>query len=94
MKAYISVYDVGLSPVGLINTCCIEEVWLNPCSNSVAIRYRSPNGRIVDHEEYYDTEKYARFRFSIIARALDCEESSLGMNIKKHIKKFDEGEMK
>ena len=67
MQQHIQIYDPdGFTPCGLVNICNIEEVWLNICSWSVAIRYRSPNGRLIEHEEYYDSLKTARLRYSTI----------------------------
>lgn len=78
MKQHIPVYTVGsaISTDGLINVCNIEEVWLNEETHSVAIRYRSPHGQIIDHEEYYDCLTMAKRRFYSIADDLDCRDAT------------------
>ena len=67
MQQHIQIFrNSDLTPCGLINVCNIEEVWLNDYSNSVAIRYRSPNGNLVEHEEHFDCNRTARLRYSSI----------------------------
>jgi len=87
MKQHIPVYNVGnLKTDGMINVCNIEEVWLNEESDSVAIRYRSPNGQFIDHEEYYDCTRMARRRFYDIAADLDCGNALSKIQFKKSMK--------
>ena len=94
MKQHIPVYNVGdaLPVDGLINVCNIEEVWLNDYSNSVAIRYRSPNGKLIDHEEYYDCLDVAKRRFYRIKLALECDISpcQFKTSMKNQKEKMDE----
>jgi len=75
MQQHIQIFNPSdMTPCGLVNICNIEEVWLNDFSNSVAIRYRSPNGTLVEHEEFFDSNRTARLRYSTIRN--DILESS------------------
>ena len=67
MQQHIQVFNPdGITPCGLVNICNIEEVWLNEGTDSVVIRYRSPNGNLVDHEEFFDCLRTARLRYATI----------------------------
>ena len=90
MQQHILVYERPFCLFGIINICNIEEVWLNELNDSVTIRYMSPNGNLVDHEEVYDDIKFARMRFAYICDALDCKITPSRREIHKHIKKKSE----
>jgi len=88
MQQHIQVFNPGgITPCGLINICNIEEIWLNEFTNSVAIRYRSANGNLVDHEEYFDCLRTAQLRYSTIKHdVLDNPHDSFDLTFKKSLK--------
>ena len=87
MQQHIQIFnDSNMTPCGLVNICNIEEVWLNDYSNSVAIRYRSPNGTLMEHEEYFDCNRTARLRYSSIkADILESTHNDLEILFRKSI---------
>ncbi len=67
MQQFIQLFSPDAIPsCGLVNICNIEEIWLNEWTNSVSIRYRSPNGRLVEHDECFDNLRVAKLRYSTI----------------------------
>ena len=66
MQQHIQIFGDACIPEGLINICNIEEILLNEALSSVSIRYKSPNGNLIDHEEYYDGLRMARLRYNQI----------------------------
>lgn len=88
MQQHIQVFNPdGITPCGLVNICNIEEVWLNEGTNSVAIRYRSANGNLVDHEEYFDCLRTARFRYATIRDdVLDNPHAGFELKFRKSLK--------
>lgn len=88
MQQHIQVFNPdGITPCGLVNICNIEEVWLNECTDSVAIRYRSPNGNLVEHEEYFDCLRTARLRYETIMNdVLDNPHANFESTFRKSLK--------
>ena len=88
MQQHIQVFNPdGITPCGLVNICNIEEVWLNAGTDSVAIRYRSPNGDLVDHEEYFDCLRTAQLRYATIKNdLLDNPNASFELTFGKSLK--------
>lgn len=88
MQQHIQIFNPdGLIPCGLVKICNIEEVWLNESSNSVAIRYRAPSGRLIDHEEYFDCNRLAKLRYSLIKHdILDNPHDSFEVGFRKSLK--------
>ena len=97
MQQHIQIYRDSRTPVGLINICNIEEIWLNEACCSVTIRYRSPNGNLIDHEEYYDALRVARMRYTEIKQdILDnkhaCSEITFRSSMKERKKQMEASE--
>ena len=87
MQQHIQIYGDACIPVGMVNICNIEEIWLNEACCSVAIRYRSPNGNLIDHEEYYDAIRTARLRYSQIKQdILDHTHDNSELEFRKSLK--------
>lgn len=67
MNTFIPLYhdDGDLEDVeGIIRSDNIVEVWHNRANKSVTIRYKAPSdGRVIDHDEYYDSFSDARVRY-------------------------------
>ena len=49
---------------GIIRSDSIVEVWHDRSTKSVTIRYKAPrDGRVIDHDEYYDSFTDANVRY-------------------------------
>ena len=70
MKVHLEVFNVYPNAKGLINVNNIEEVWLDEHRNCVSIRYISPNGNLIDHEERFQDLRSAQYRYSAIQNTL------------------------